>query len=344
MLLRTVDVYAFRINCEELRERLLNNCQVKIKLLSTAMVHDLRQACKRMDDKCEEFHTRLSKYPKNIEEFEDVQAAIRDFDVTLADATRNCEDIRMRAGALEAAMCSLSNSGTLKMWNCLAWPKILTRALTKAKRSLPSYHRRFENELKSQKNALTEHIADLRETFNSFCQKGLSQWREADEVADEVSAFQERLKECSDEVEQIASRENVLGVAVSADFEAVYIMTKETKPFVELWHAVAKWERECPEWMDGPFSMIDRDSVNEYVREAWRSMYRLSKYFGSKPGLEQPSKVTARLKSAIEGFKINLPLIRDLRNPDLRARHWKDVSEELNTVLVVDKSMTLERF
>ena len=77
------------------------------------------------------------------------------------------------------------------------------------------------------------------------------------------------------------------------DFNRVYGMTKEIEPFDELWHAVARWERECPEWMDGPFTSMDRDSVNDYVREAWRSMYRLSKYFSSKAGFEQPAKVAA---------------------------------------------------
>ena len=340
---QSVDLYAFRVDIETLRERLLRNVNVKIGLLRRAMVVDLRDSCKRMDEACSKCHSVLSNFPKNIEEFEAIQAEIRDFQASMRDAERRCGDIRMRGGALESLQFSLSDSETLKMWNCLAWPRRLQAALTKAHRAIPSYLRRFESELQSQKQALQQHINDLQHTFETFQAKGLNHWRDADDVAEEIASFKERIKSCADEVEQITSREAVLHIESTMDFNSVYGMTKEIEPFDELWHAVARWERECPEWMDGPFTSMDRDSVNDYVREAWRSMYRLSKYFSSKAGFEQPAKVAARLKSAIEGFKVNLPLIRDLLNPDLRPRHWSNVSDELNTILVVDKSMTLRR-
>jgi hypothetical protein len=40
------------------------------------------------------------------------------------------------------------------------------------------------------------------------------------------------------------------------------------------------------------------------------------------------------LKDTIEAFKKTMPLITDLRNPAMRARHWQQLMEHINTKCV----------
>ena len=117
-------------------------------------------------------------------------------------------------------------------------------------------------------------------------------------------------------------------------------LTTHVTPFHELWESVTTWRRYQPEWIDGPFIVLDADHVAEYIRQCWRDMYRLIRVFDADL-FDEPVKVGNRLKKAVEEFKMYLPLITKLRNEDLRPRHWSEVSKELGVHFRVDHSLTL---
>ena len=172
--------------------------------------------------------------------------------------------------------------------------------------------------------------------------KGVGQWREAEAVCDEISLLEDRLDGAIEESELIRSRESVLGFE-HEDFNQAIEMREGLKPFHELWSKVQEWEQQLPEWMDGPFSMIDSENASEFVRQCWRDMYRLQRVFDQNKKYSESLKVVERLKGALDGFKKYLPTIKELRNPAMRPRHWMDLATEMNTTINMDKSMTLRR-
>ena len=63
---------------------------MKISLLRRAMVVDLRDSCKRMDEACSMPLCPI-QLSKNIEEFEAIQAEIRDFQASVAMLSAGAE-------------------------------------------------------------------------------------------------------------------------------------------------------------------------------------------------------------------------------------------------------------
>ena len=63
----------------------------------------------------------------------------------------------------------------------------------------------------------------------------------------------------------------------------------------------------------------------------WKQSYRLTKLFRNSD-YKGPLKVALTIKSRIEKFKINLPLIQVLCNPGLKPRHW----DSMNKILGID--------
>ena len=49
-----------------------------------------------------------------------------------------------------------------------------------------------------------------------------------------------------------------------------------------------------------------------------------------------PADVCAELKLRLAAFETNLPIVASLRNPGLRDRHWKDMSEDLGFAVRAD--------
>ena len=93
--------------------------------------------------------------------------------------------------------------------------------------------------------------------------------------------------------------------------------------------------------MDGPMSGVDPDQVENDTGTFWRGLYKLEKVFNETPNpLKMAQKVQlkkcdviiysfvclSQVKSRVDEFKENLPLIGALFNPGLRERHWEKMS------------------
>ena len=74
----------------------------------------------------------------------------------------------------------------------------------------------------------------------------------------------------------------------------------------------------CRDWNDGPMSGVDPDVVEQEVGNFWRNLYKLEKGFAENPA---PKKIAAKVKSKVEEFKENLPLVQTLFNPGMEGKH-----------------------
>ena len=61
------------------------------------------------------------------------------------------------------------------------------------------------------------------------------------------------------------------------------------------------------------------------VSSLWKVSYKLTKLF-NHPDLMGPLRAAATIKTRIEKFKINMPLITALCTPGIKPRHWEQMS------------------
>lgn len=74
--------------------------------------------------------------------------------------------------------------------------------------------------------------------------------------------------------------------------------------------------------ISGPFININAESVEDSISTMWRTMFKLGKTFADAAG---PRRVSESIKTKIDKFKNNLPLLSCICNPGLRDRHWTQV-------------------
>ena len=84
-----------------------------------------------------------------------------------------------------------------------------------------------------------------------------------------------------------------------------------------------------------PFEELQPDSVNGQVLKFAKSVYQLEK------GLP-PNSLVPHLKSKVEAMRAKMPVIQDLRNPSLKARHWIKIEEILEHKFDTDECKTLK--
>jgi dynein heavy chain, axonemal len=111
-------------------------------------------------------------------------------------------------------------------------------------------------------------------------------------------------------------------------------------PYKKLWETTSLFQSEHNKWMNGPFSDLHAESVDESVNNMWRAMFKLIKTFNDQP---VPKKVAEQVKNKLDKFKTHLPLISVLRNPGLRDRHWVQMASIVGQSISPDEHTSLTR-
>ncbi|KAG8512932.1 Dynein heavy chain 6, axonemal [Galemys pyrenaicus] len=120
-------------------------------------------------------------------------------------------------------------------------------------------------------------------------------------------------------------------------FDALEEVSAELKLKQLLWDSLHEWDQLQEEWLKSKFDCLDPELLNSQVSKYAKFVNQLEK------GLP-PNSVVPQLKSKVESMKEKLPVIMDLRNPTLKARHWAAIEQTVDATLVdLEVPLTLER-
>ncbi|XP_078409866.1 dynein axonemal heavy chain 3-like [Cetorhinus maximus] len=92
--------------------------------------------------------------------------------------------------------------------------------------------------------------------------------------------------------------------------------------------------------MNGPLLQVNAEEVEQEVQSLWRASYKLTKVF-NHPDLHGPLKVATTIKTKLEKFKINMPLISALCTPGIKPRHWSVMSQKVGFIITPHESTSL---
>ncbi|XP_006738893.2 dynein heavy chain 6, axonemal [Leptonychotes weddellii] len=120
-------------------------------------------------------------------------------------------------------------------------------------------------------------------------------------------------------------------------FEALEEVSAELKLKQLLWDSLSEWDQLQQEWLKSKFDCLDPEFLNSQVSKYAKFVTQLEK------GLP-PNSVVPQLKHKVEKMKEKLPVIIDLRNPTLKARHWAAIEQTVDASLVdLEIPLTLQK-
>ena len=101
-----------------------------------------------------------------------------------------------------------------------------------------------------------------------------------------------------------------------------------------VWESVRDWNKAHSTWETTQFESLNADEVSSTVNRMIKQVYTLSKSLPT-------NEVIPTLQVQLEKMKDKLPLITDLRNPALKARHWERIDQVLGQALPHDETFNL---
>ncbi|KAL8568337.1 Dynein heavy chain 6, axonemal [Nucella lapillus] len=117
-------------------------------------------------------------------------------------------------------------------------------------------------------------------------------------------------------------------------FDALEEAHAELKLKDLLWKAIDEWDNHLQDWTSAKFNNLDPEEMNQTTMKYAKNVMQLEK------GLP-PNGVVPLLKDKVDQMRDRLPVIADLRNPTLKARHWEVIEEVLDFKFTEEEPLTL---
>ncbi|KAK7127569.1 hypothetical protein R3I93_020220 [Phoxinus phoxinus] len=313
----TVSVEAIRQNLVKKRKALAN---ALLDRLALRLHQQMQDACKE----CKAISKKLFDKPSCIEDLIEQ----REWMKLVPEQLKVHEDILSKAMSecdlMDEFFYSHSDEDFNEKWTAMAWPcKILSQMETVKAQHFED-EERFNKIQDVDQNNFLERLSFLQTVVAGF--SGYTNLGRAQEVANEVRRVDKQLKECQEMAQLYNNRERLFDKPVS-DYTELQKLNREFQPFHDLWKTTSDWLRWHESWLNDPLSTINPEQLERNVTDAYKTMHQCVKLFKDIPACQE---VASEIRTKIEQFRPFIPLIRGLRNPGMRNRHWELLSERIN--------------
>ncbi|XP_043569115.1 dynein axonemal heavy chain 3-like [Chiloscyllium plagiosum] len=233
---------------------------------------------------------------------------------------------------------SLSKKDITLNGNTFSWPDRISPLIRNSEMRLQREHDMAVSKLVDWQNDFTKRIAETAAWVKTFQRK--DHMSEAQHYVTDLEGINRQLEQFTEEKAQINNEEVLLETGHISPYHQIQHIINAKEPFERLWKTAVQFNLLSDKWMYGPLLQVNAEDVEHEVQTLWRVSYKLTKVF-SHPDLHGPLKVATTIKTKLEKFKINMPLINALCTPGIKPRHWSLMSQKVGFSIMPHESTTL---
>lgn len=111
-------------------------------------------------------------------------------------------------------------------------------------------------------------------------------------------------------------------------------------PYKKLFDAGQDFIEKKNQWLKSMVGCNNPIDIDRNIEETYNDLIVLNQGFDEH---SQSKRLADDVKVIIDEFKINMPIIQNLGNPGLKARHWEQISEMVGFPILVTPELTLEK-
>ena len=307
-----------RLDCAPLKQSLVAHCEEWcgkfLDLLNTIAADELRAIHSHFQRNTEE----LRRPAANLEMLADNVALLKRMIADTPDMEARFEPLEEKYNTLEKFDHAVSEEEqALREGLAPAWTAFRAM-LQETEKDLERAKEQFREQLQKMVGQFVRQVAEQRELFQAeapFSAEGVTH---ADAVEYTEQAREEMAANRKKEAE-LAKGLEIFGMS-QPPYKEMDATEKELGLLEGVWALVAEWARMFDGWKDGKFRELQVQSMEEEAVRFNKKVAKIGREIRSWP-------VWQHIRATVDSFKSTMPLITDLRNPAMRARHWEQLME-----------------
>ncbi|XP_074648811.1 dynein axonemal heavy chain 3-like [Tubulanus polymorphus] len=305
----TVPLSMFCLDCIALNNDLALRSQKlkdRLVLFEVDENRDLNKGiCRRFD----EMSDRVSEMPETTAELVSLQEYLRtSMDVTVYKLK---DEIEEAANRLEFLLDYAFLPYHIKTVFELAQSRISNR------------REHAEDEVRKRVEAFEEKLNEYQKEVDSFKKKEIMSVDEMKTNVEILTTLHTNLESAREELEGLNTEEELLEWEPT-QMPQLQLMFQQKDPYDKLWSTALNFHTKNELWLNGPFTELNAEDIENEIGDMWRTMYKLTKTFGDQAG---PRRIADSVKGKIDKFKQHMPILSVICNPGIRDRHWDTMSD-----------------
>ncbi|SCU71162.1 Cytoplasmic dynein 2 heavy chain (DYNC2H1), putative [Trypanosoma equiperdum] len=277
----------------------------------------------------------VEKQPQTPEKLYELKAIIVNTPERISELSAEIEEMRQYYNVLDGFQYELSDEESRQKWEAISWPRQLTLRIQETNKQLEKVEEELHARLQKEAEEFSKKVDALQRVVATFSK--YTDATEAEKVAAEVKVNSIEIRKCIEQARSINSDQRLFGDKLT-DYRSVFELEKEFKPYSDLWLTTYQWQDCYRRWHADPFDSLDHEEIDTVVTNAFKTMTQLSKTFKDK---NATLKIVSEIRGKVEAFKKWVPIVTSLRQPGMKERHWKGLSEKLNLPLVPGETILL---
>lgn len=277
----------------------------------------------------------LEKEPQNPEKLYELYGFIDTMRDTVVGLGEHIEEMRQYYGILDSFQFELTDDESKAKWEAILWPRQLSLKTAAVIKNLEVVQEELHSRLQKEQEEFAKRVEYVQRVVATFSK--YTDAAEAPKVAAEVKTHNIEIRQCIETARAINSDQRLFGDKIT-DYRNVFELDKEFKPYSDLWLTTYNWQEAYRRWHTDAFDSLDPDEIEQTVSNSYKVMNQLAKTFKDK---QATYRIVDEIRSAVESFKPLAPVVVSLRQPSMKDRHWKALSEKLGTKLVPGETLML---
>ena len=163
---------------------------------------------------------------------------------------------------------------------------------------------------------VNEHLRKVEASLGQGPFVDVAHFDDPAQVLAELGAVGEELGRIRTKAETFNSYQALFGVE-QYEYRALATATEAFDVVHGLWRQISSWNEDCDTWLTANFRDQDVAEIDQKVGAYFRDAFSVHKKLGTG--------ASAELKDRTGEFKAKMGVVKDLGNPNMKARHWKRI-------------------
>ncbi|XP_039210552.1 dynein heavy chain 7, axonemal isoform X3 [Crotalus tigris] len=328
----------FELHCDELIRSLAKRADSICSKIIGKMFKDHQDLNTRLCDEFERIAERALSTPSNTHELMEFKAYIEKMEqVDMLEMELKLIDVKNSLAFL--IECANFSPVDIRLNNSVfQWYGRMGEIFEEHRKIIKEKTEQFQEGLKMRCERFVEELESYAKQVEEFYSYGDIQ--EVNRYLKKAQALNTKLDAAADKIDQFNVEEEAYGWLTSQYPQRKKIQDT-LKPYLQLYELTVEFNTKYRNWMDGIFTKVNPDQVEQDTGNTWRALYKLERTFHDSPNA---LFLTTRIKTKVEEFKEHIPLIQVICNPGLQDRHWETMSNIVGYPLKPSEDSTVSSY
>eukprot|EP00800_Vazella_pourtalesii_P023369 TRINITY_DN943_c0_g2_i3.p1 TRINITY_DN943_c0_g2~~TRINITY_DN943_c0_g2_i3.p1 ORF type:complete len:488 (-),score=135.61 TRINITY_DN943_c0_g2_i3:651-2114(-) len=314
----------FSLSCTELNQLLISNGRTLLNQLSLFLAQHNRKINKSICERYEEIAKKLGEDPDDTQAMTELRKFVEEAQsITITGLLEEVKESLERLSFI-IELVDLTDEDVKMNSSAFLWPKRIDPLFDEARLKLLTNQEKAVAKVNEMKENLEKVLNGLDEDIQEFKEKevgrDMSEMYADKKLLDDIT---KRILECHKESQNVNNEEELLEFNATP-FPLCQTLITEKAPFDTLWNTAINFFEQQDKWLNGPFSDLDAQTIQNELDDKTKLMLKLSRQLTNYPN---PKKSASLIKQKLEKFKDYLPIINVVCYHGLRDRHWEKMSE-----------------